>query len=355
MKEKLVDFIHVGDYKTGTSWLQRRLFNTHPEIQYLGDFFSNKELQLVLRELVDTRDLDFNGKELNRRFNDHFSKENGKITGISREALSQSNYITGEHARRNAERIKSVFGETKIIYVIREQYSMISSLYSQYIKMGGTQSFKQWFLDPISCMGIVERLKYHKNIQMYHDIFGEDNVLVLFYEELKLDKNSYLEKIYKFIGCSETNFIPKEASQAVNTSLTTYGIFFSRLCNRFFRNTLHNSTSNIIPIDKIISFFITKNKKERMIKNTVNSIIPCYSGIDDEQRLLYAINVGMMYKIKKISEKIKFGKSPILDFDCNTKQKLDKHFTESNLILRDKYLLDVDAYNWTLNSENSDE
>ena len=109
MTKKILDFIHVGDYKTGTTWLQRSVLPFHPEIEYLGDVFKKKELQDVLRELVDVRDLDFDAKKLRKKFTKNSNKGSKKIYWISREALSQSNYITGENAKRNAVRLKEVF------------------------------------------------------------------------------------------------------------------------------------------------------------------------------------------------------------------------------------------------------
>lgn len=68
MKNKIADFIHVGDYKTGTSWLQQTVFPFHPEIQYLGDHFHKSELNQALRELVDIRDLDFDADKIKSVF-----------------------------------------------------------------------------------------------------------------------------------------------------------------------------------------------------------------------------------------------------------------------------------------------
>ena len=88
----MINFIHVGDYKTGTSWMQNYAFDLHPEINYLGDPFNKKvdgEFNQLMYELVDSRDVDFQAdtfrgkivKKLNNigRFD--------KITGMSREAF----------------------------------------------------------------------------------------------------------------------------------------------------------------------------------------------------------------------------------------------------------------------------
>lgn len=343
---KLVDFIHVGDYKTGTSWLQEAVFPFHPEIQYLGDHFEKKELQEVLRELVDIRDLDFCAENLRKKFEQNFTKENNKIIGISREALSQSNYITGEHAKRNAQRLKEVFDDVKIIYVIREQISMLGSIYSQYLKTGGTRCFNDWFLDPIECKGIIERLKYDKNIAMYQEIFGKENVQVLLFEELRANKENFLKKLYSFIGCQDTSFQPIESKKEVNTSLSTHGAIISKLLHKLFRNSYHNYRSTFLGIDKFIYFFLPQKIIDKRDELSQGYVLPNYAELDKKQRILYSINMGLMGKVTRLCEKIKTGKK--ISAPKDIKQNILPLFKESNQKLKKDYNLDVEKYGWIL-------
>jgi len=342
----MIDFIHVGDYKTGTSWLQQNVFPFHPEIQYLGDPFENHELQTVIRELVDCRDLDFDADQLSLRFKKNFTKDLTKITGISREALSQSHYITGEHAKRNAQRLKAVFGNVKIIYVIREQISMLASIYSQYLKAGGTRSFYDWFLDPIECKGIIERLKYDKNIEMYYEIFGQENVLVLLYEELRSDRSTFLKKIYVFIGCKDISCIPLHEKRNVNSSLTTWGAVLSRILQSFFRNSYHNYKSTFLFFDHLIYTLSSKKFLAKRDLLTRSYVIPQYGTIDRKQRILFSINMAISEKIAKCMEYIRIGHK--LSVPNNIQKQINPLFAKSNRILKEKYHLEVDKYHWTL-------
>ena len=346
MPKKILDFIHVGDYKTGTTWLQRSVLSFHPEIKYLGDIFKKKELQEALRELVDKRDLDFSAINLRKKFIRNFEKEKKKIHGISREALSQSNYITGENAKRNAERLKEVFGNVKIIYVIREQISMLASIYSQYIKMGGTRNFRDWFLDPIECPGIIERLKYDKNIDMYCEIFGKKNVKVLLFEELKYDKKIFLKKLYTFIGCKNTNFQYVENYNLVNPSLTTFGAFFSKNLHKLFRNSHHNYRSTFLGIDKLIYLLLPKKIIKKIERHSHNNVINRYGILDKKQRVLHSINMRLMHRVSRLCEKIKIGNKVTVPKDIV--QKILPLFLESNKKLKEKYNLDLDKFGWNL-------
>jgi len=346
MTKKILDFIHVGDYKTGTTWLQRSVLSFHSEIEYLGDVFKKKELQEVLRELVDVRDLDFDAKKLRKKFTKNLNKGSKKIYGISREALSQSNYITGENAKRNAVRLKEVFGNVKIIYVIREQISMLGSIYNQYLKTGGTRNFKDWFLDPVECNSIIERLKYDKNVEMYCEIFGKKNVLVLLFEELKYDPENFLKKFYTFIGCKNTNFKLVKNNKILNPSLNETGAFFSKKLHKLFRNSYHNYRSTFLGIDKLIYILLPKKTLDKLDKKTQTNIINTYGKLDKKQRIMISINMGIMHRITKICEKIKIGKKIKVPEDVV--EKLLPFFKQSNKILSKKYHLDVNKFDWSL-------
>ena len=346
--KKIIDFIHVGDYKTGTTWLQKLVFPFHPNLNFLGDYFTNIKLESVFWELVDARDLDFDATKLRNKFLKNVKYIKGKKIGLSREALSASNYISGENAKRNALRIKEVFGNTKIIYVIREQYSMIETLFNEYVKAGGTQSFKDWFLDPISCRFLLERLQYHKNVEMYYQIFGKKNVLVLTYDQLQTDPKFFLKEIFKFIGCKITEYYPDSAKERLNTKLSSFGIFFARFMNNFFRNYHHNNKANFLPLDKIVRFFIPSSLKKQLLRYSVETVNPSYGKIDEEQRLLYSLNRAFLNRIRKISEKIKIGGSYEININPNYKKQIDKLFICSNRKLRDYYKLNIDSEKWKI-------
>lgn len=347
----MINFIHIGDYKTGTSWMQKYAFNLHPEIKYLGDPFNkkvDKEFNQLMYELVDSRDVDFNADTFRAKIVKKLNKISSldKITGMSREAFSASNYITGEHARRNAERIKAVFRDVKIIFIIREQFSMLASIYSQYIKMGGTLTITDFILDSFECRGILERLKYHKTLAMYLEIFGSDKVHFDLFERFRKNKRHFLKDIYAFIGCRDADFFPSEDKTIVNISLTTVGVAFARFCNHFIRSYHHNRAAKFIPVDKMIAKILPKEKKVEMIKNTEQTIIPSYGKLDAKYRLCFAVNSLLLGRIKGLSEKIPFGQK--IKVPAEIKKNLEDQFKESNTILLQRYNLPVDQYRWTL-------
>lgn len=343
----MLDFIHVGDYKTGTTWLQQYGFRLHPDIYYLGDYFENRAYNRLFHDLIDARDLDFDADFLRWQFSEEIAKEpiQGKKVGVSREVLSQTNFITGENARRNAERLKAVFGSVKIIYVIREQISMLNSIYSQYVKMGGTLDFEDFIFDPIQAKGLINRLQYDKNIAMYQDVFGVENLHVALFEEFDHNKSFFLRKTYEFIGCEKIDHFPETGKKKVNTSLTTGGCLIQRLLNRYVRNP-YNPSSNVLPIDKIIASLLPQYYKLKADISTSENIIPSYGTLDQKARLNFAVNMALTQKIEKMSSRIKLG-GP-LRLSNKTQDLLKDEFKRSNRVLLEKYKLKVDKYGWCL-------
>lgn len=334
----MIDFIHVGNHKTGTTWMQKFAYPLHSEINYLGWPYKDQNFEKVFRELIDARDLDFDSEKIINNLSVLISQtETEKITGMCHPYFSCTNFITGENARRNAERLFNVFGPVKIIFIIREQLSMIYSIYSQYIKCGGTLPINKFIYDPIVSKGFIERLKWHKQINMYYEIFGKKNVYIGLYEQFKYHKSSFLKNIYKFLGCRNVNFIPK-TEKIVSKRLTNLAILFSRYCNKFFR-TNYNNSDKLFNMAGILRLITKKSKIKAMQEDMERKIFPNYGELDLSDRAEYTLNWRGVLLIRGIAEKILLG-APF----CLPKEKLNimsSHFIKSNNILEAKYGLPV--------------
>ena len=339
----MIDFIHVGDYKTGTSWLQKYFYPIHPEINYFGGPFVDNDLEHQLHIMVDSRDLDFNGDILRKNISPLMKNINGKKSGICREVFSGSDYISCDNAKQNAERIKAVFGNIKVIFVIREQLSMLLSIYSQYLKIGGTLKLNDFIFDPIVSRGLIERLQWHKQVKMYYDLFGQENVHIALFEDFVNDKQSFLNKICDYLEIQHLNI--SHDNKAVNKKLTNYGSIISRKGNKFFRSKYNNSKrNNLAPI--LIELFTSKRKLISLINDTEKRIVPNYNNIDYKNRKTYALNWRGIVLFRRISEKIKWGNSLTIPKEMD--ELLKNYFKESNCILRDQYNLPVEKYNYSI-------
>jgi len=342
---RLLDFIHVGDFKTGTTWLQNHIFPGCPDIEYLGDPFYSDQVELAVNKLLYLRDLDFDADSLRKEFEEVIPKTSKKI-GISREAFTATDYLTGENARRTAERIKAVFGEVQILYVIREPVSMLKSLYSQYVKMGGVSNIKEFFLDPYSRESLLDRLCYSKNIQMYYEIFEQKNVLVLTHDELKANPVAFAEKINCFLGISIPISLVKVRNEEVNKSLSVYGMFFSRFFNIFVKN-MHNREPFPFKISRFISFFMSIKRKKLLIAKS-KKLFPYYldNTLYQEHMIDYLINIYLGLRIRRFAERFSFG--PGFKVPLEIAQIVRNYTAESNRKLIEEYrIVPEDLKNWS--------
>lgn len=341
----MIDAIHIGDYKTGTTWLQQKVFQQHPELIYIDWPADYPEIAKLFYELVDARDLDFNAESLRRRFKAEIGKINyeGKKLIVSREALS-GEFTSGEHAKRIAVRLYQVFGPTKILMVVREQFSMLESIYSQYVKIGGSLSLNEFVWDPLVAGNLINRLQYEKQIDAYVETFGLSNVSVKIFEEFKFDKVKYLQELLTFTGCRDVHFFP-EGSELSNPSLTTVGAVVQRLLNRLVR-TQTNPSPSIIPLDKIVRIFLSDRQKESLLESAAVQLPGAPIAANPEPYLLFAINMGLNLKLSEWCESIRLGGK--IELSPELRKRLAPAFIPGNHALMERYGLKLDEYGWVL-------
>ncbi|MFO1175532.1 MAG: hypothetical protein U1E48_10065 [Paracoccaceae bacterium] len=172
----MLPLIHPGYHKTGTTWMQRRLFL--PEHGY-APLFSHEDIDALIFQpgpfCYDAARVRALAEERHDRLGRHL------VPVISSEILSGQPYIGGRDCRMIADRLKETFPEAKVIVTIREQLALLPSLYMQYLQAGGTLSHQRFFagrsvignygFDP--CFWDYDRFVGH-----YAALFGRDRVHV---------------------------------------------------------------------------------------------------------------------------------------------------------------------------------
>jgi sulfotransferase family protein len=192
-KQKI--FIHVGLHKTGTTFLQKKVFPKMHDVNLITVFnteiIGNKNF-ILCSMLSDI-----------------------KINLISDEALSCVPYSPGITQNRYeiASRLYRLFPNAKIIVTFREKSSWIKSVYKQYHKKDRATmgiSFDVWY-DTIFDKDLLDYKKYELFLK---GLFSD--VLVLQYEELKEQPDEFIKKICMFMGVS----LPKYENIIINKSLS---------------------------------------------------------------------------------------------------------------------------------------
>lgn len=342
----MIDVIHIGDYKTGSSWLQRCLFKHHPDILYIDNPEEFPYVARLFNELVDVADIHFDEVSFRERFSLCLSQSEAahRQLLVSRESLF-GDFITSNNAERTARRLKNVFHQSQVIIVIREQLSMLSSIYSEYIKCGGTLKFSKFIWDPIVSKGLLNRLNYSAVIETYKAYFGEENVLVKIYDDFICDKVDFSNDILKFIDCKEmkTEEFDSLDYQIVNPSLRSFGLSLHRWLNHLIR-TRYNPSASIIAWEYLAKKCISDVKLEALVDRYMVHVPKVYEHKYHGAYLDYALHQSANRYISKLCEKFNFG-SKILISEHDRKEIISYFVADNNKLIKE-HSLDIASYGW---------
>jgi hypothetical protein len=182
-------FIHIGYPKTATTWLQDIFF---PNITNFH-FVSWREAN---RFILNSDCFAYNSKNVRNEF-----LRGGCNLLISSEFFAtaiNSGFNYGYFSYGISHKIKDSFPDATVIIFIRRQQSLIPSAYQQYVKNGGTYSFKRWLYS--GEVFSFEHLIYSRLIEHYINLFGEKQVKVFLYEDFKRNNREFMENFCQQFG-----------------------------------------------------------------------------------------------------------------------------------------------------------
>ena len=112
-----------------------------------------------------------------------------------------------------ATRLKELFPNAKILFIIRNQLDSIESMYHFLVEQGGgninpaygrpsVRSLKAWLSDQedFSYRSYLETLKYDEMYALYARLFSPANVKVLLFEDLKQAPQDFLDELGEFLA-----------------------------------------------------------------------------------------------------------------------------------------------------------
>lgn len=231
--------IHPGLPKTGTTWLQEKVFR---DTELFRPIMTHKEIFDIM---VAPHDLDFDLMAARKIIRERrVGGADKTIDVISSETLSGSILTGHRESRIVADRLRASTEDVKIVITVREQRSTLKAAYIQYIKRGGRKGAWSFFHDKPE-MGYYGfdplQLQYHKLVAYYAQLFGQTNVLVLPLEALLKDPQSYFEKLIYFAFGRRAKFPGRKPdSEKVGASPPPGGLPLLRWSSHF-RETPLNS------------------------------------------------------------------------------------------------------------------
>jgi len=182
--------IHIGLHRTGTTFLQKEIFPKLDGIKYVYSKIINSETKGIL---------------------------------ISEEGLSgiPTKLYDGSEVYSTVDSLSRLYPDAKIILCIRNKDIWVRSVYSQYIKSGGTKTFKQFkvILNPIY-------LDFDSYIRYLMSKFKD--VYICHHEDLVKDHKKFIGDMCKFIGVK----VPEYTNKVHNKGFTNNQLRILRFLNK---------------------------------------------------------------------------------------------------------------------------
>lgn len=196
--------VHIGFHKTGSTWLQKQLF-ANGENGFTTE--TGRPRHHIVYDFVTADAFQFRPDEVRASYADHIARaqETGKTLALSHERLSGYPSSGGHDRRLIADRLSATFPNARVLIVLREQRSLIRSMYSQHITDGGTGSIRSFLAAPEPQLGRRPKFRlatyeFDGLINYYQQLFGHGHVLVLPYEMLEKEPGQFVNAIQNFCG-----------------------------------------------------------------------------------------------------------------------------------------------------------
>ena len=246
--------VHIGYHKTATSWLQRHLF----ENATLGLTRTHSRYELK-HPVVGPHDYDFDSAECRAYFQPAIerARASGLLPVVSHERLSGEIHIGARDSKGIADRLAATFPEAHVLIVIREQRTMLRSIYGQFIKGTGVWRLRDYLTPPVVekkhfkyALFRLDHFRYDRPIAYYQRLFGRENVTVLPFELFRENPKQFVRRILDDAAVPVTpnalNTLP--FAREVNPSLSAIGIEIKRIFNRVAGQRTPFNTTPLLPL-----------------------------------------------------------------------------------------------------------
>ena len=254
--------IHIGYPKALSSWMQKHLFK--PEHGYVSILNSMESTISV----IDPPPFGFDEDAALAYIKASLARtpqHSGMTPVISAEALIGNPYCGGFNAKQNADRLKQLFPEGRILIIVREQQKLIRSLYKTLVTWGMPHTIKR-LLNPVDTSLApqfnLEFLRYDKAVAYYQQLFGKDNVLVLPYEQFVEDPTLFLRSLFHFAGQNADKSLARlPVQKKVNTNQTLLNLYLQRLHNLLFLSSPFNYAGLLPSTEARVHARLRRSKK----------------------------------------------------------------------------------------------
>lgn len=131
---------------------------------------------------------------------------------LSWERLAGSPHSGGVDRERLAERLHAVVPRARVLITIREQRRALRLAYEGYVAAGGAASLEGYVSPyrtyPVYPVFDFEFFEYHRLIQRYRRLFGDDRVEVVVVERLVETPDAEIDRVARILGIETASLLP---------------------------------------------------------------------------------------------------------------------------------------------------
>ncbi len=234
--------LHIGFHKTATTFFQKNIFMRHSDIKYWGKPWKSSISDNLFYYIFNNKKKILFEENINKLLN----LNNKKLNLFSEERLSSNYYYQNKDIESGMKRIKKIFkknnSKLKILVLVRNQVDLIISRYAE-----NNNLFKEvnpsW--SSFACFKrdlnnkkltkkeiiLLDNFKYYKFIKILEKYFGRENIGVFKYEDLVINQNQILKKIFSFLNVS-----PKTAKNSKIYKSLKFFKFYESKNNKFYQS-----------------------------------------------------------------------------------------------------------------------
>jgi hypothetical protein len=275
-------FLHIGLHKTGTTYLQKKVFPLWPGIKYLKR-----------SSLVDLVEIEAGSKILisNEEFSGYPYGKPGK---------------TVEVFRRNIVNLSRYFPNAKVLISLRRHDNFMVALYQEYLHEGGILTFDEFYsMSGKSGCVADDILCFYERLQIVEELFPH-RPFVFLQEELKENPDQLFRSLASHLG-TDVPVIPAD-SESINPGVGYYQASLLRKLNKLSRSHLNPHG--------ILNYYVLNNPTLSMLGLTPKQV--CQRRLSFFKRRI-KLNERTMAEIRTKSER---DWNKILDYIKATREIL---------------------------------
>ncbi|MYZ48938.1 hypothetical protein [Propylenella binzhouense] len=227
--------LHVGPHKTGSTYLQKRLFDARPQLREHGLVYPEFGMSIFGHHDI----VEFLRRTENPAAHPKAEEMRAALAEHEQLIVSTENFVFLDVARLTA--FRTIFHDYDIIPVFfaRSMAEIWPSHWQELIKHGSDETFLEYLATVngwLNCFDL-SQIRRGRQIEKLAQVFGFENLVVISYDNITRTGGDVFDFFWRHVLDLPQHSLPKE-NAAINASLPPEHVEGIRILNQFHRERL---------------------------------------------------------------------------------------------------------------------